>query len=87
MQRLQDPNFAIAYLNEAIVDEDQRIFLLALKDVIEAQGGDITGLAEEAKLNRPTIYRMLSDKGNPRWASLSSLVNALGLQLHVSLKK
>ena len=36
MKRLQDPKFAIAYLNEAVADEDQRVFLLALKDVIES---------------------------------------------------
>lgn len=83
MQRLKNPELAIAYLNEAISDEDQRVFLLALKDVIEAQSGDMTAIAEEAKLNRPTVYRMLSQKGNPRWTSLTSLVSALGLQLQV----
>jgi DNA-binding phage protein len=36
LERLQDPKFAAAYLNEAVLDEDQRVFLLALKDVIEA---------------------------------------------------
>ena len=87
MQRLQDPKLAIAYLNEAVNDEDQRVFLLALKDVIEAHGGDISELAEEAGLNRPTIYRMLSKKGNPRWDSLTSLFNAIGLQMHFSFKK
>lgn len=60
MERLKNPELALAYLNEAISDEDQRVFLLALKDVIEAQAGDITAIAEEANLNRPTIYRMLS---------------------------
>lgn len=87
MQRLKNPKLAIAYLNEAITDEDQRVFLLALKDVIEAQDGDISRLARAAKLNRPTIYRMLSQKGNPRWLSLNSLVKALGLQLQVINKK
>ena len=47
MQRLQDPELALAYLNEAIADEDERVFLLALKDVIEAQDGDMTALAQE----------------------------------------
>ena len=87
MQRLQNPELAIAYLNEAIADEDQRVFLLALKDVIEAQGGDITSLAEQARLNRPTIYRMLSQKGNPRWKSLTSLFDVMGLQMHFSFKR
>jgi DNA-binding phage protein len=42
MERLKDPELALAYLNEAVNDEDQRVFLLALKDVIEANGGDMT---------------------------------------------
>lgn len=37
MQDLQDNELAIAYLNESLMDEDPRIFLLALKNVLEAQ--------------------------------------------------
>lgn len=87
MERLKDPELALAYLNEAVNDEDQRVFLLALKDVLEANGGDMTELAAEAKLNRPTIYRMLSKNGNPRWDSLTSLLHAIGLQMHFSFRK
>lgn len=87
IKRLQNPKLAVAYLNEAFEDEDQRVFLLALKDVIEAQGGDISALAQEAQLNRPTIYRMLSKQGNPRWKSVTSLFDAIGLQVHFSFKK
>lgn len=84
--RLQDRKLALDYLNEALNDEDERVFLLALKDVIAAQGGDISALAREAKLNRQNIYRMLSKKGNPRWDSLTSLFNVLGLQMQLSIK-
>lgn len=35
MERLQDSELAIEYLNESAQDEDQRVFLLALKDVIQ----------------------------------------------------
>ncbi len=35
---LQDPEKAQAYLNETLIDEDPRVFLLALKNVHEAQG-------------------------------------------------
>lgn len=86
-QELQDPKFALAYLNEALVDEDQRVFLLALKDVIKAQGSDMSAIAQEANLNRQNLYRMLSKKGNPRWDSLSSLFDTLGFQIQLSLKK
>jgi len=36
IQSLQDPELASAYLNEALRDEDPRVFLLALKNVCEA---------------------------------------------------
>jgi len=38
-QKLKDPKYAIAYLNEALADEDKRVFLVALKNICEAQGG------------------------------------------------
>lgn len=50
LEQLQDPELALAYLNEAFHDEDQRVFLLALKNVLEAQGGDMTAIAQEADL-------------------------------------
>jgi DNA-binding phage protein len=42
-ERLKDPELACAYLNEALADEDQRVFLLALKDVRAAQGEEMLG--------------------------------------------
>lgn len=86
-QLLQDPKEALAYLNAALMDEDQRIFLLALKNVLEAQGGDISSLAEKAQLNRENLYRMLSKKGNPKLTSLRSVLNVLGLELAIQPAK
>jgi len=44
LQDLQDPELASAYLNVSLMDEDPRAFLLALKNVFEAQGGKMTTL-------------------------------------------
>jgi probable addiction module antidote protein len=87
MQELQDPHEAQAYLNAALKDEDERVFLLALKDVLEAQGGDIGTLAKKTKLNRENLYRILSKKGNPKLTSLKTVINALGLELAVQFPK
>lgn len=83
IKKLQDPKFALSYLNEALADEDQRVFLLALKNVYEAQGGDITTLAKSTNLNRQNLYRLLSAKGNPRWESLRSVLHTLNLELEI----
>jgi len=37
LEELKDPKLALAYLNEAFMDSDQRVFEVALKDVLEAQ--------------------------------------------------
>ena len=83
LNSLQNPKDALAYLNEALMDEDQRVFLLALKDVLEAQNGDMSALAREAQLNRENLYRMLSTRGNPKLTSLRSVLHVLGLELAI----
>lgn len=83
LKSLQDPKEAAAYLNAALVDEDPRIFLIALKNVIAAQEEDISSLAKKAQLNRENLYRMLSSRGNPKLTSIVSLLDAVGLHLEV----
>lgn len=80
---LQDPQLASAYLNEALLDEDPRIFLLALKNVYEAQGEEMTSIARKTKLSRENLYRILSKKGNPKLTSIIALLNAAGFSLAV----
>ena len=87
IQDLQDPELAKAYLNVALTDEDPRIFLLALKNVCEAQGVEMTELAKKAKLSRENIYRILSKKGNPKLTSIVSLLNVVGFSLAVQTNK
>ncbi len=82
IKELQDPEEAIAYLNAALVDDDPRMFLLALKNVIEAHSG-ISDLAKATNLNRENLYRMLSPKGNPKLTSIVPVLSSLGLHLAV----
>ena len=84
IESLRDPEEAVAYLN---VNDDERVFLLALKNVLEAQEGDMTSLAQVTKLNRENLYRMLSKRGNPKLTSIRSVLNALGLELAVQPAK
>ena len=57
--------------------------MLALRNVTEAQEG-VAQLAEKAKLNRESLYRMLSERGNPEFRSLEALLHALGFRLAVA---
>lgn len=85
MGSLKNPEEAVEYLNAALREKDLEFFLVALRDVAEAKG--IGKIAEDAKLNRENLYRILSEKGNPRLESLYSILNALGLQLAIEPKK
>ena len=42
-------------------------------------------LAEATGLNRESLYRMLSGKGNPELKSLDKLLHALGLKIAVEV--
>ena len=83
---LADPKFAAAYLTAALEDADAAAFLLALRDVAEVHGG-IARLAEAAGLNRESLYRMLSEEGNPRVSSLAAVLRAFGLKLSIAPEK
>lgn len=86
IESLKKPKEAVAYLNAAIEDGDRELFLLALRNIAEAQGG-ISAIAEKAHLNRENLYRMLSKQGNPEIKSLMTLLNAMGLALTVKAQK
>lgn len=86
IESLKNPKEAAAYLNAAIEEGDRELFLLALRNIAEAQGG-ISAIAEKAHLNRENLYRMLSKRGNPEIKSLMTLLRAMGLALTVKAQK
>lgn len=81
---LANPDEAAAYLNAALEENDQEIFLLALRDIAEARG--ISQVAQETYLNRENLYRMLSATGNPQLSSLNALLRSMGLRLAVEVE-
>lgn len=83
---LRNQEEAAAYLSVALEETDRELFLLALRNVADAQGG-LLKLAEKTGLNRENLYRMLSDKGNPEFYSLVTLLDALEFQLTVEPKQ
>jgi probable addiction module antidote protein len=84
-EHLTDPIEAAAYLNAALEDGAQDVFLMALRDVANARG--LTRLARETSLNRENLYRILSEEGNPQLSSLNALLSSLGLKLAIEYKK
>jgi probable addiction module antidote protein len=84
-EQLKDPEMASGYLTECF-EEGEDVFLLGIKDVVEARGG-IGALAKATSLNREGLYDMLSEKGNPRLSSLTKVLHALGMKLQFAPSK
>jgi len=85
---LSDPEEARAYLDVAIEeyeeDGDLEAFLLALRNVADAQGG-LGELAKRTGLNREHLYRALSEEGNPQLGTVDKILHGLGFRLSVEL--
>lgn len=81
-KRLQDPVYAAEYINAALEEGEEAVLMTAIKDVVDATVG-VMGLAERAELDRKSLYRTLSEAGNPRLSSLTAILRALGLKLRV----
>jgi probable addiction module antidote protein len=72
------------YLRAALDDDDEHadaVFLLALRDV--AKANHMTYVAEATGLNRESLYKMLSRRGNPGLNSVKAVLSAVGLKLSV----
>ena len=82
-QLREDPDFAAEYLRAASDDADEpRVLLVALRRIAEARGG-IAKVAKAAGVERASLYRALSPKGNPRLSTLAAVAKAMGLKLTV----
>jgi probable addiction module antidote protein len=84
LESLTDPEEAKEYLNAALEDENPEVFLLALKDIVDANSS-MTQLAQSTNRNRESLYKTLSEKGNPQLNSIRSILSNLGFKLAVEL--
>ncbi len=80
----------VAYLQIALEDyekdRDLSSLLLALRTISIASSGGIQGLAKKTSLNRQTIYKALSPKGNPSFALIDTIVSSLGMKFTLQLR-
>jgi len=83
IQELRDnPGFAAEYLRAAMEDSEvPKVLLLALRQIAEACG--VAKVAKAAGIERQSLYRALSPRGNPRLSTLFAVTKAIGLRLTV----
>lgn len=70
-----------AYLNAALEEGDPVLVLAVLGDIVRAKG--MAQIARTAGLGRESLYKALSPTGNPEFATILKVVDALGLPLQV----
>ncbi|MGH9756290.1 MAG: addiction module antidote protein [Candidatus Acidiferrales bacterium] len=76
------PKFAPEYLRAALEEQDDpRVLLIALRHLAQAQG--VAKVAKAAGIERESLYRALSRRGNPRLSTLFAVTKAVGLRLTV----
>jgi len=71
-----------AYLEAVFEDGDPELVAAALGDVARAKG--MSQVAKGAGLARESLYKALSAKGNPEFATVLKVIHALGLKLKVA---
>jgi probable addiction module antidote protein len=78
-EHLDTPEDIAAYLGAALEEGDPQLIVAALGDVARARG--MAELARETGLSRESLYRSLSLEGNPEFATVVRILQALGLRL------
>ena len=78
---LQTEEDILYYLEAAMDGNDPRHIASALGDVARSKG--MSEIARKAGVGRQALYNALSENGNPTLETLTSVLDALGLQLTV----
>ena len=77
-----DPDLAAEYLNSVLEDGDETDLMLALRSISKAFGG-VQEVARQAEVNAHTIYRTLSEQGNPELKTLAAILKAMGMRISI----
>jgi probable addiction module antidote protein len=80
-EHLESDEDIIAYLDAALEDGDPGVIIATLGDIARAQG--MTQVAHSTGLGRESLYKALSPSGNPEFATVLKVLDALGFRLHV----
>jgi len=81
-EHLRTPEEMAAYLDAWLEEapDDVSGIARALGDIARAKG--MTQVAKDAGLSRESLYRALSQDGNPSFSTILKVARALGVRLH-----
>jgi probable addiction module antidote protein len=78
-ERLDTLDDMALYLAAALEDGDSSLISAALGDIARSKG--MASIAQATGLGRESLYKSLSETGNPELATVLKVVEALGLKL------
>ncbi|HEX2892123.1 addiction module antidote protein [Vineibacter terrae] len=79
---LTSPEAIAVFLTDALETGDPAFVAAALGVVARAKG--MTEMARETGVSRESLYRALSEGGNPEFATVLKVIKALGMQLQAT---
>jgi probable addiction module antidote protein len=79
---LKTPSDIAEYLDAVLEDGDPALVAHALGVVARAKGMGV--IAAKSGLGRESLYKALSENGNPELATFLKVIKALGLKLRVA---
>ncbi|MBN8766849.1 MAG: putative addiction module antidote protein [Thiobacillus sp.] len=81
-EQLRTPEEMAAYLDAWLEDapDDAAGIARALGDIARTKG--MSQVARDAGLSRESLYKALSENGNPSFATVLKVAKALGVRLH-----
>lgn len=85
VEHLKTDEDMATYLEAALEDGDSSLISAALGDIARARG--MTEIARETGLGRESLYKALSPEGNPEFATVLKVIQALKMKLHVEATK
>jgi len=71
-----------AYLNDVFSTNDSRLIVAAIGDVARARG--MSKVAEDVECGRESLYKSLSQDGNPSFETVIKVLSSIGYELKPS---
>jgi probable addiction module antidote protein len=81
-ESLTDPAEAAAYIDAVMELDDPAALLVALRQVAKAHG--MAEVARRANVGDKTLFRALSENGNPTLDTVTKVLHSVGLRLSVA---
>ena len=85
LRQLSDPEYALAYLNEALETGTYDEVLLSLRDVLRARHFNLEEVAREIGVTRPYLSKLINKGGNPTMETFFKIVRGIGLRLKLAV--